>query len=223
MITGFNYWPRDIWLYNHYSSLRGMGHAWWWVWWGFLWLVYGVVVGGGSLLLLWSRRRVIVVYNVESAVVDLLLERILNRLGLPWTRTQQRILIGYRSLFAKEPVRERVPAGHLPGDADPAALEANGFAPTDEPVEPPAALRHCRGVLEVNPWPALHHVTLHWSNEAPDLRRAVNTALARTLPQVRTPEHRAGHWLMAVSACLFTLLFVLTVLFQIARLRAGAW
>jgi hypothetical protein len=193
-ITGFNYAPRDIWLYNHYSSLRGLGHQWWWAWWIFQWLVYLVVVVGGSFLLLWRRRHVTVVYNVEPAVLDTVLESILDRFGLPWARNQQHILIGARS-----PVAQGV---------------------GQEPA-PPEAPRDSRLVLEVNPWPAFRHVTLHWSSEAGSLRRAVDAALRRALAQVRTPDNPAGHWLMAVCACQFTSLFILTVLFQISRLRGG--
>jgi hypothetical protein len=222
LITGFNYWPRDIWLYNHYSSLKGLGHQWWWVWWGFLWLVYLVVVFGGSFLLMWSRRGVTVIYNVEPAVLNSVLERILDRLGPPWTRSQQRILIGHRSLFTRELHREPVPAGPLPVSDGLAAQEADRFAAAVQVTASSAAPEDWREVLEVNPWPALRHVTLHWSSEADNLRYAVDAALRRALAQVRTPENPAGHWLMAASACLFTLLFILTVLFQISRLR-GDW
>jgi hypothetical protein len=200
LITGFNYSPRDIWLYNHYSSLRSLGHEWWWTWWLSQWLVYLVVVFGGSFLLLWRRRNVTVVYNVAPALLDGLLDRVLDRLDLPWMRSQRHILIGDWSLPAQE------------ADKDP----PNG------PSERFARGRDYRTVLEVNPWPAFRHVTLHWSTEAGHLRPAVDAALRRALAQVRTPENPAGHWLMAVCACLFTLLFVLTVLFQISRLR-GDW
>jgi hypothetical protein len=134
-------------------------------------------------------------------MLDTVLDRILDRLGLSWTRSQRHILIGARALVPTEVTSESLPA---------------------EPPEPLEVGRDDRVVLEVNPWPAFRHATLHWSSGAGNLRPALDAALRRALGQVRTPENPAGHWLMAVCACLFTLLFILTVLFQISRLR-GDW
>jgi hypothetical protein len=131
-------------------------------------------------------------------------------------------LIGYATAAAKESALEPVPAGYVSGPAGVEPPLLGKLSPETTPAEPLETLTGYRVVLQVNPWPAFRHVTLHWSNVGGILRVAIEAALRRALAQVRTSDNPAGHWLMAVCACQFTLLFILTVLFQIARLR-GDW
>jgi hypothetical protein len=177
-LTGFNYRPRDIWLYVHYGDFQGLGHQWWLVWWTFLWFLYLIVVVGGSCLLVWHRRTVTAIYNIEPSDLDDILERVLVRLGMEWVRAGKRIYFG-------------------PSNALSAAY------------------------VEINSWPALRHVTLHWSSGAHFARKVSEEELSRTLSTVRMPQNPAGNWLMTASAFLFTLMFVLTVLLQIERMRQG--
>src|SRR5439155_6245160 len=64
-----------------------------WGTWMVVWAAYFAVVLGGSALLLWRRRNVTSVYNVEPAVVEQLLARVLDGLGLAWMRAGNRYAI----------------------------------------------------------------------------------------------------------------------------------
>jgi hypothetical protein len=227
MLTGFNYRPRDIWLYNHYSALKGLGRQWWWVGQLSLWLLYGVVVLGGCYFFLRTRRRVTAVYNVEASALEVVLAGVLDRLGLEWSQAGNRIFFRARPAFPETARREPVPAPHSVDRSAP-TLIPNGRARVPRPASPgegQAALA-CWGpvgLLELNHWPRLRHVTLHWSPEAEPWRGCVEAELAFALEEVWTRANPAGTWLMAVSAVLFVGLFFLTVLFQVARLLGDGW
>jgi hypothetical protein len=198
-LTDFNYTPRDIWLYVHYGNLKGLGHHWWLLLWTFLWFVYLVVLFGGSFLLIWHRRRVTSIYNIDAAGLNDAIQQTLHRVGLEGVRDEKRIFL---------------------------ARSPDAVARGNE-VLPVSAASHVVAVpfqdcfVDVNPWPALRHVTLHWSTGAEPLRPAFERELKRTLANVTSRPNPAGNWLMTAGACVFTVMFLLTVLLQIERMRQG--
>jgi hypothetical protein len=230
ILTGFNYRPRDIWLYDHFSSLRALGDHWLWVWHLSLWLLYGFAVLGGSFLLMRSRRLTTAVYNVEPAALEETLGRVLDRLGLEWSRAGRNLLFRYGSVATDLPRREplSVPSGPAPltqavvpngqgkrGITRSVSAAGAAQAALDSP-DP-------RYLLEVNAWSRLRHATLQWSPEAEPFRARIEAHLADALAKVWTRNNPAGNCLMAFSACLFVSLFFLTVLYQYARLLSGGW
>jgi hypothetical protein len=224
VLTGFNYRFRDIWLFNRYSSPGGLGPDWRWLWWAFIWLSYAVVVLGGCAWMMWRRRTVTCIYNVEPEVVDEILARILDRLGLEWVRNADRIFMRVGSAYAEEgphplPAPHQVPqtAHALLSTASPSDGVSQRSRLITKPQKPAVSLSY-PVALEVCAWPAMHHVTLRWLGRSESWRKTVDDALARSLARAVTRRNSAGHWLMVASAILFPLLFILTVLFQIIRL-----
>lgn len=224
ILTGFNYRPRDIWLYNHYGSLAGLGHHWWWVWATFGWFAYAAAVAGGASLLLWRRRRATAIYNVEPDALDHALARVLTDLGLEWARSSRQFYVGFRSALggARHGALPAPHGSHLTAHAlvnsgltggDPDLL----LASTPPPNAPDA--RYHDPLLAVESWPALRHVTVHWAEGTEFLRQEIEPALGRALAEVRTNPHPVGTWLTAASAFLFVLMFFLTVLFQLLNLN----
>lgn len=227
ILTGFHYRPRDLWLYYHYSSLLGLGHRWGFVGWTVLWLVYATVVIGGAGWMLGQRRRVSVVYNVDTAVFDRALERVLNRLELTWTRDGRQIRIGCRNPITKVASHEIVPAPHqAPWAAHvlATAVRPGGEVSRELPAAPPR-----QGpdeldqdlLLEVEPWAALRHVTLSWMPGCHSLRQDIEADLKGILAEVWTLDHSVGTWFQIASALLFMLMFLVTVLYQSLSLLGG--
>jgi hypothetical protein len=60
--------------------------------------------------------------------------------------------------------------------------------------------------LDLQPFAAMYHVTLHWRGPAA-LRELVETELARGLAEVPTEGNPASLWLLGSAACLFALMF----------------
>lgn len=77
-------------------------------------------------------------------------------------------------------------------------------------------------VLEIDPVPALRHVTLHWPSDAGLLRMEIEHELARACLEVTTPDNPVGTWMSAIAWCLcsvmfFFVVFLGTVLYYLFR------
>jgi hypothetical protein len=72
--------------------------------------------------------------------------------------------------------------------------------------------------LEIEAFPAMHHVTLHWRDVAAGLRGEVEAELDRALGGVCTPSNPAGLMLFGVAACLFAL-----TCFGVGLFLLGVW
>jgi hypothetical protein len=225
ILTGFNYRPRDIWLYNHFGFLKNNGSGWWWVWWLWLWIMYLAVLIGGSVFLLRKRRSVTCIYNVDPEVVDGVLAQVLQNQGLEWAREQTQWFIGSKHVLAEFPARETYPAPHTPHLAIHATVPA-GPVPdsSDNPFANfigearPHDRRYQDLLLDLEPWPAMRHVTLKWAPGTEIWRGLIEPELTRALSQVRTSKNPVGRWFLVVGACIFVLLFFVTVLYKLLTL-----
>ena len=113
------------------------------------------------------------IYNVELPVLEEALGRAFDRLGLPWLRVGDRILIGE-------------PGANVPGDA-----KGAGLAPPN------------REALAIDSFPALRHVTLRWRVGGDPVRSDVVAELAKELREAETPDNPVSGWMLTVSGCLF--------------------
>jgi hypothetical protein len=144
---------------------------------------YVVILTVTILLLMRSRGRVTVIYNLAPEETETLLAGVLERLRLPWRKRS-----GILEL------------GSLPNDAH----------PTEKPS--PAATGEIpfrlSSLLEVNNFPAMHHVTLRWSKAEPEVRRAVEREVERILPNIASPPNPAGGWFITASVALFLVMLL---------------
>jgi hypothetical protein len=152
--------------------------------WSFLAGAYVAILAATIFLLMRIRGRVTVIYNLAPEEAESLLASVLERLRLPWRKRS--------GVFE---------VGSLPNDG----------AEAIEKILPPAAgetpLRFS-SLLEVSRFPAMHHVSLRWSEEEPEVRRAVELELERTLPNIASPPNPAGGWFITASVALFLVMFI---------------
>lgn len=201
ILTGFHQRWRDYWLFGQRRALIGMHD---WSFWIGVWALYFVIVIGGSIFLLWRRRLVTAIYNVEPAAFAECLGQVLDRLGLDWVRHENRVFIG----------RHAVPVE-----------AAGGGSPLPFAGAPPhAAELPARVLLELEPFPALRHMTLHWSDDAGPLRTEVETALEQALTQAPASSDNPvalGFLSMAVflfMAVFFIMAWSLLLLWRASRM-----
>jgi hypothetical protein len=170
-------------------SPEGAGHVQ--LQWRLAWGAWWALVLGGCALLVWLRRRKTVVYNVAPADFDRAFEQALARLQLTATRSAGRTVI--------------VPAPR-PDDF----LEAVTAAPPPHAAAPALRVLPPSGaaVVDVEAFPSLYNVTLHWRDAAPALRQEIETALATELREVRTDDNPAGGWFLGVAGFLFAVIFL---------------
>jgi hypothetical protein len=80
-------------------------------------------------------------------------------------------------------------------------------------------------VLEVDPFPAMRHVTLSWPANAEPLRGVIEAELVRVLNEVPTHDNPAGSWLLTVAGSLFLAicltLLALVISFLQQHLKSG--
>jgi hypothetical protein len=170
---------------------------------------YFLIVVVGCALILWRRQTETAVYNVHAAAFEDVLGGVLDAASLLWSRAGNRYFIrrarDKQSLPAPEMsvmVREHLPSGEQ---------GRGGYPATAADVEQSSC-------LEVDPAPALRHVTLRWDAEDVDLRKQVEGELAHALAEVPTHDNPVGSWLLTAGAALLAasvMLFVFAVLVRL--------
>jgi hypothetical protein len=188
----------------------GLGGNDWFVW-ALFWTVYYLGLVAGSAWFLLRRRRQLSIYNVDADQLDGVLADALRRLGLEGVRMGNRLVIG-------------APHG-TPPDPNGQALSARsgGSAPAALSAQPLAVGPATVGVLEIDPFPALRHVTLSWPEEPGPLQRDIEAELTRVLMETPPAQESVGGWFLAAALGLFcvtilgALLLIAAILLRVVR------
>lgn len=175
-----------------------------WGSWILVWGIYFAVVLGGSALLLYKRRNVTSIYNIEPAVLELLLVRVLDGLGLSWMRSG--------NLYAIRPgsVTTNVPEEAITNDVRGRIVDVELVHAAD--VDAPAPS------VELDAWAMMRHVNLIWRGAHPELRRQVEAELTRELDRVVSDENPAAGWFLSLAALSFCLMFGILLLLLAASI-----
>jgi hypothetical protein len=204
---------REFWIRSPLRSLQGLSEEWWYVRLT-VWGVYFLAISLGSIWLLRGRSRTTSIYNVTPEAFDQSLESALDRLQLPWRRTRGRMVIAFAA-FADGPVGREEPkraqeieraqfeTEHAVSSR-PAVLNPQALSPVSSHSYPPVNSSSSRTSLEIDAFPAMHHVTLSWPRGGGALRKEVEAELAKTLLEVETPPNPAVMWLMSAATVLLS-------------------
>jgi hypothetical protein len=216
MLNGFNQQWRDYWLFRRPTlAVHGLGDEGWYLWLG-IWGCYFALVLGGALWLLRRRRHVLSIYNIDPTIIHEALGQVLDRMKLDWTSAGNYIAIGFKGdlnngingagrLAILAPKRSPVGTSLLP-----AAEVAEGDLD-----------RHAvnqKLLIEIDPFPAMRHVSLSWPDDAGPLRQEIEMELAKVLADVRTRPNPVSLWLGSIAGCLFTVMFFVLLFFVLATL-----
>lgn len=193
-------WCRDL--------FEGLGSTLFAVGSGPVLVAYFLVVVAGCALVLWRRQAETAVYNIQPDAFDDVLGGVLDATGFVWSRAGNRYFIrrpnGKASLLPPE-TAVTVPE-HRPLEGRPARYPA-----TAEDVEQSTC-------LEVDPAPALRHVTLRWDTDDGELRKQVETELAHALTGVWTHDNPVGSWLLTAGAALLAAAVMIFAFAALVRL-----
>jgi hypothetical protein len=167
----------------------------------------------GVAVMAWRRRRVTSVYNVDTGRLEEVLGRVLDQLGFSWTRAGNRFY-----LRVSEPPAS---GSNRPSAEEVMAAGAVGAAASVGTAPPPSAAAEQTAVIDLEPFPAMHHVTVRWSLVGQAVRREVEGELTRSLAGVLTYNNPSGGWflsaasmLVLVMATVVLLLLVTNILFR---------
>jgi hypothetical protein len=178
-----------------------------WLFWIAMWVLYFGLVVGGAAFLLRRRRTMTTVYNVHPAIFDDVMTQVLDRQVGSWSRSGNRIVVVDGGVASSDSAAHPEGPPTLPWDPDPAA----GLAPSQHVL------------FELDPFPAMRHVTIYWRTATEETRRAIEAGLAVQLAQVRSGYNPTGGWFLSLAACLFCgtfvslVLLMATVILRLAR------
>jgi hypothetical protein len=144
-----------------------------WYFWLAIWGVYFVVVIAWAAHYLYHRGNLTSVYNVDPPVLLEVLKHVLENQGIETLANH-----GNRLVISPRGIGR--------------AFSFVGPAASQSGVE-----------VGIDPFPAMKHVTLRWPADSSGLQTRVESALARVLPEVETPPHMVGSWLMSIAITLF--------------------
>jgi hypothetical protein len=163
-----------------------------------VWLVYVLFLASGAAWMFLWRLNKTMIYNVDTQHFDDAFKRALAGVGL--------------AVRAKH-------KGHMTL-APPAPSAETGF--TEEPVRvaEPAADGSRLAEVEVEVFPALCHVTLHWDTYTAEIRRQIEADLEKALELAAPEENPAAGWFLSISGLVFGALFTIGVVVLITVWRS---
>lgn len=157
----------------------------WWLWWG---TYFGILFGAAAILLCW-RLRTTVIYNVETDLLEGILNETLNGLGFQADHRGRRWRLIHNPQPPDNPPSESGLSASLPSVV------------TQVPVSSHAE-------LDLELFPAMCNATIHWVRVEPVRRRQIESTLTRQLEAARAFDNPAAAWMMGVSGILFGLVFL---------------
>jgi hypothetical protein len=238
IMATFNQDWRDFWLRSPLRSSTGLSEHWWYLRLG-LWACYFAAILIGSIFLLRGRSRITSIYNVDPDTFDQSLGRVLDNLHLKWNRTGQMVSIhgpisSDRHALRREAVRVTSQAiieeggmgvenGGLVAKSREIRSQESGVRDQESGIKgqdaAPLTTHHSPlTTLEVNPFPAMCHVTLQWSGDDRLVRQEIETELAKHLRGMEAPHNPAATWLMSLACILMCIVFfglALIILFYV--------
>lgn len=173
-----------------------------WGSWALIWAAYFAIVIVASVVLLWWRRNVTSIYNVEPIVLEQLITRILDGLGLAWIRSGNHYAIRPGTGIVDDLIREE--EGARPADVELVSADV---------AEVPS--------FELDAWTLMRHVNIVWYGDYHELRRQVEADLERELTHIVSDENPASGWFLSLAALLFCLMFGILLLLLSAILLLG--
>jgi hypothetical protein len=213
---------RDFWVSTPLRSFEGLSGGWYYLR-LLIWGLYFLTVAAGSILLLRWRSKVTSIYNVSAEAFNQSLAESLDRLQFPWRRSRNRVYIGRPNFTDGQPLQgnrgseiehQATEIAEKPENSISVASVFSG-APGRifDPQSTAAVARYtndsqdsqdAKSVLEIDPFPAMHHVTLRWPTESGALRSEVEASLAKVLANVETTYNPAAVWLMSAATVLLS-------------------
>src|SRR5262249_10610312 len=151
-------------------------------------------ISGSALMILWRAHKTMI-FNVDPELLPKALERTFANVGVCITRRKgQRLMLAPLSRGESQEstaITQAEPklAGAL-DDSRTAALEIESFLP-------------------------MCHITLHWGNHAPEVRRQIENELEKSLDAAAPLDNPAAGWFLNISGLIFGTLLMVALAFVI--------
>jgi len=178
-VSGFLVVTMPILLTEFYRRTTGAVDSVRAIWFGYwiLWLFYFLLPIGGSVLMVFWRSHKTLIYNVDVELFSKALDQAFAQVGLEAHENKNRLVL--------RPVAAQ-------GEA------ATSFSESARVPVATAAARP-RGELDVETFPSMCHVTLHWRWCDDALRAEIERELNKTLEAAAPLENPAAGWFLSIS------------------------
>src|SRR5262249_13334789 len=154
-----------------------------------LWIIYFLLLISGSVLMILWRMHKTMIYNVDPELFPEGRGRTFTAIGMGMPARLDRLMLP--------------PA---PRSDNP---ESTAITESATPAADPNDSRY--GELAIESFPSMCHVTLHWDNYTPELRRQVETELQKCLEAAAPLDNPAAGWFLNLSGMIFGALIVVAV------------
>jgi hypothetical protein len=222
LLSGRDEGWRKLWLLG---DSEGASLVVWQRLWVYLAYLYFLVVVGGSALLFWRQRRITSIYNISAGQLQQALDKVCEKLGLHPVRSGNLLLFGL-SLGASPATAsgKALLQGPHYRPAEPKPLPT-GVTETLAPPRLSAAgsssdLTAQAGILEIDPFPFMSHVTLRWDPADSPLRQEVEHALADQMARSETIPHDLGGWMIVIGLLLLAVVVFFAFLWVVVHFPA---
>ena len=162
------------------------------VWWVLIYVGYNLVVLAGAAMMVLGRRGKTIIYNVDTDLLEQVLARVLEKCSLAHVRIGRKLFIGPREVA---PTPEAITTAAIPGQK----MSGTGNVRM--------------GQVDIEPFPAMCHATLHWQGGSPSLREEIEDELRRNLDECRSLDNPAAGWFLGISSLLFFMIIAVVVFF----------
>jgi hypothetical protein len=160
-----------------------------------LWLVYFLLLISGSALMIVWRAHKTMIFNVDPELFPKALERTFANVGMCIARKKEQRLI-------------LAPLSRGESQESTAVPQAA--------AKPASAPEGSRAVeLEIESFPSMCHITLHWGNHAPEVRRQIENELEKSLESTAPLDNPAAGWFLNISGLIFGTLLMVMLAFVI--------
>jgi hypothetical protein len=182
----------------------------WNIWWIAVSTGYFVLVIGGAILMVRGRRDKTIIYNVDLDLFDMVLGRVLEKCQLAFVRLSRKVHIGPRQLAPVQDAEN--PTATATTAANKEATGIRAVPVTGEVLKQEGRL----GEVNIEPFPAMCHLTLHWQHTPPALREEIEDELRRNLDECRALENPSASWFLGISSVLFFFIIAVIVFFLLS-------
>jgi hypothetical protein len=177
-----------------------------WTHWWIVWACYYGLLVSGSILLLMLRSNVTAVYNVDVDQAPRLLLQTAQHLGFDAAQNDaSQIVIATKT-------------SEVTGTA-----EVCASMETASKVAQESRMSEVCAAVEIEPFPSLAHVSLHWYTSNERVRAEVEREFVKQAAAARPADNPAAFWFGAASTLLFGAIFMAIVMFSVATLFARRW
>jgi hypothetical protein len=159
-----------------------------------LWIVYFLFLLSGGALMILLRTRKTMIYNVDPDLFPKALERTLAHVGMSMTMKDGRLTL-----------RPMPPSENQESTAFTEVAPQAVARPDDSRLTE----------LEIESFPSMCHVTLHWDNDAAAIRRQIEAELDKSLESTAPLDNPAAGWFLNISGLIFGTLVMVVLAFVI--------